>query len=423
MGYELSSDGSWAADLGGVHVEFGAGGLERLGAHATGLAALLANRHDPPTLRRALIITDPGLEEAGHVDRAVTSLEAAGLEVAVFDGAHENPTTDDVAAGVEAARRHRPDLLVGLGGGSPLDCTKGINFLLTNGGQMEDYWGVDKATKPMLPSIGIPTTAGTGSEAQRFALISRASDHKKMACGDRKARFRSVVLDPTLLSTVPREVAAVSGMDALSHAVESYVTKRRNPISQLFASGAWRLLEGAFERYLEDPTDAAAQADMALGSHLSGAAIETSMLGLAHSCANPLTAHFGVVHGAAVGLMLPHVVRFNAAAVGGETQIAQLYDELNAVAGLNGHRAGATTVSGAKPNPGADAAASAAGHLGERLEALRTSAGLPARLEQAGVARDRLPQLAREASEQWTAQFNPRTPTTEDLQALYEAAF
>ncbi|MCG8460950.1 MAG: iron-containing alcohol dehydrogenase [Holophagales bacterium] len=396
MSYATLPEGHWAADLGGVHVEFGAGGLDRLGRHVLSLV----RRGDAPPIRRPLVVTDPGLVAAGHADRAVAALESAGFGVAVFDGVRENPTTEHVEQGVEAARRHGADLLVGLGGGSAMDCAKGINFLFTNGGRMEDYRGVDRAEKPMLPSIGIPTTGGTGSEAQRFALVSRPDSHMKMACGDRKARFRTVVLDPDLLATVPRSVAAVSGMDALSHAVESYVTTRRNPISQLFAREAWCLLERAFETYLDHPDDAAARGDMLLGSHLSGAAIETSMLGVAHSCANPLTAHYGVVHGAAVGLMLPHVVRWNGA------EVFQLYGDLTAAAGLNGH--------GPREAPE---------HLGRRLEELRRAADLPSRLSEAGVERSQLALLASEAAEQWTARFNPRPAASSDLQALYEAAF
>ena len=161
---------------------------------------------------------------------------------------------------------------------------------------MEDYWGFGKATDPMLPSIGVPTTAGTGSEAQSYALISRAADHQKMACGDLKARFAAVILDGELVASLPRQVAAVAGIDALSHAVESWVTTRRNPVSKLFARAAFERLEGAFERFLSDGQDGQSRADMLLGAHWPGMAIEASMLGAAHACANPLTARYGLDH-------------------------------------------------------------------------------------------------------------------------------
>lgn len=378
---------SWQLDLGGIQVVFGEGRLDRLGELARELGG-----------RRILLVTDIGIVRAGHAERARSALETAGLEAAIFDGVEENPTTRVVERAVAAGRAAEIDLIVGLGGGSAMDCAKGTNFLLTQGGRMEDYWGVGKATRPMLPSIGIPTTAGTGSEAQSFALITQPETHQKMACGDKKARFRTVILDPALLASLPRSVAAVTSMDALSHALESYVTRRRNPVSQLFAREAWRLLEGNFERFLTDPGDRTARAAMLLGAHLAGAAIETSMLGAAHSCANPLTARFDVTHGIAVGLMLPHVVRFNGA------EVEPLYRELAETAGLavNGH-GGAEQVSA-------------------RVAALQHAAGLPERLGECGVAPEALAVLAEEASRQWTAQFNPRPVAAAELRALYEAA-
>ena len=166
-----------------------------------------------------LLVTDPGIVRAGHVERATRSLEDVGLAVAVFGGVAENPTTQHVDAGVHVAQRHRADFLVGLGGGSAMDCAKGLNFIVTNGGVMSDYWGVGKATHPMLPMIAVPTTAGTGSEAQSFALISDSATHQKMACGDVKAACRWAILDPDLTLTQPPQVAAASGIDAVAHAV------------------------------------------------------------------------------------------------------------------------------------------------------------------------------------------------------------
>src|SRR5207249_10078818 len=186
-----------------------------------------------------------------------------------------------------------------VGGGSAMDCAKGINFLLTNGGRMADYQGFGKAKKPMLPSIGIPTTAGTGSEAQSFALIADEQTHMKMACGDRKAAFHIAILDPEVTVSQPAKVTAITGVDALSHAVESYVTTRRNPLSQLFAREAWRLLQANFEKVLRRPDNLEARSAMQLGAYLAGSAIETSMLGAAHALANPLTAHYGMTHGIA----------------------------------------------------------------------------------------------------------------------------
>ena len=153
------------------------------------------------------------------------------------------------------ARQEQIDFLVGLGGGSSMDTAKGCNFLLTNGGRMEDYWGVGKATRPMLPLIAIPTTAGTGSECQSFALITHPQTHVKMACGDPKAAARVAILDPELTLTQPPAVAAATGMDALSHALETAVTRRRNPISQMLSREAFRLCARGLGRVFEHPED------------------------------------------------------------------------------------------------------------------------------------------------------------------------
>jgi alcohol dehydrogenase len=246
----------------------------------------------------------------------------------------------------------------------------------------------------MLPSIGVPTTAGTGSEAQSYALISQADTHKKMACGDPKARFRTVLLDPQLVATVPPRVAAVTAYDAVSHAVESFVTRRRNPLSQLYGREAWRLLSGAFEAFLADRNAPGPRRAMLLGAHLSGAAIEQSMLGAAHACANPLTARFDVVHGAAVALMLPAVVRFNAA----DPEVEALYQDLLLEAGEG-----------------------AGERLARRLEAMRAAAGLPATLAAAGVDPEAIPRLAEEAAQQWTAGFNPRDVGVAEMESLYRS--
>ena len=360
-----------------THVVFGENSLDQLGDLTKELGGA-----------RVLLVTDPGIIRSGIADRALDSLKTAGIDAFVFGGVAENPTSLHVADGARFAKDQGSiDLLIGLGGGSAMDCAKGINFILTNGGQMEDYWGVDKATKPMLPSIGIPTTAGTGSEAQSFALIAHEGTHQKMACGDKKARFRTVILDPVLTATTPKGVTAATGIDAISHAVESYVSTRRNPISQMFAKEAWQLLEQSFEVVASNPENIEARSQMLLGAHLAGAAIENSMLGAAHACANPLTARYDITHGVAVGLMLPSVIRFNSQVVG------TLYQDLY-------------------PSP-----------LNEQISKLRAVAGLPERLRDFEIQREDLPQLAEAASKEWTGKFNPRQVSEVELLELYEASY
>ena len=372
---------------------FGNGTLDRLGELA---------RETGGT--RVLLVTDRGIVAAGHAERARASLVGAGLEATVFADVRENPTTADVAACLAMAQATRADLLVGLGGGSSMDTAKGTNFLLTNGGRMQDYWGVGKATKPMLPLIAIPTTAGTGSECQSAALIADEATHQKMACLDPKAAARIALLDPELTVSQPPRVTAMTGVDALAHAVETAVTTKRNAVSAMYSRGAFRLIVPALPRVLTDPRDLDARGRMLLGAAFAGLAIESSMLGAAHSDANPLTAHFGVVHGAAVGLMLPHVIRVNAA---GSDAAAHAYAELASVTEI------------ASLRDGIDACVAA---LIRRIETLLNLAGIPRSLTEAGVDIAQIPQLAAEAARQWTVNFNPRPLTLDDFVALYMAA-
>ena len=371
---------------------FGCGAVGRLGELARELGGT-----------RALFVTDPGLVAAGHAGRAEALLAEAGLAVAIYDRVRENPTTLDVDRCVAVARAERVDLIVGFGGGSAMDTAKGCNFILTNGGRMQDYWGVGKATRPMLPLIAVPTTAGTGSECQSFALIADEDTHQKMACGDPKAAAAVALLDPELTTSQPRIVTACTGIDALGHALETAVTRGRNPLSRLFSTEAFRLINPNLERVLADPGDLAARAAMLLGAAYAGTAIELSMLGIAHSLANPLTARHALIHGQAVGLMLPHVIRFN----GGDIHIASLYTDLCAAAGL--------APAGLDPAQGPHL-------LAARVERLLAEAGLAGRLADFGVTPEAVPALAKEAVSQWTARFNPRTVGEADLDSLYLAA-
>lgn len=286
-----------------------------------------------------------------------------------------NPDSDAAERGRELGARSDVDSIIALGGGSSLDCAKAVNFLLTNGGTMSDYRGYAKARNPMLPMIGIPTTAGTGSEAQSYAVISDAKSKTKMACGDPKASFAITILDPALTRTVPDHVRATSGFDAIAHAVETLVTKRRNALSLTYAREAWKRLPGAFMK-----TDDRSLEDMQVGSYLAGLAIENSMLGAAHACANPLTRVYGIIHGVALAVLLPHVVRWN--------NCPEYHEFHPDLAGF--------------------------------LRQLASDAGLPSSLSELGVRKADLARLSEEASEQWTGRFNPRPLNAGEI---YECAW
>lgn len=367
-----------------TRIVFGDGSIQRLGELAGSAGA-----------RRVLVVSDPGVVDAGHFASGVGYLRTAGLEVASFHDFAENPTTEMVDRGVSVARDFQPDLLVGLGGGSSLDCCKGINFVYCCGGTMQDYRGVGKATTDLLPMIAVPTTAGTGSEAQSFALISDAGTHVKMACGDPRAACRIALLDPRLTLTQPERVTALTGVDALSHAIETYVTTRRNPISLTFARRAFALLASGFPRVLDAPDDLDARAETQLGATLAGMAIETSMLGAAHATANPLTARYDIAHGQAVGLMLQAVIRMNGTAHA--CWYAELMREVEPL----------VTVEQAPER------------LAEFVNSLLRRCGLATSLAELQVPDETIPTLSEEALQQWTGTFNPVPLDRDRTSALY----
>ncbi|MCC7475522.1 MAG: iron-containing alcohol dehydrogenase [Pirellulales bacterium] len=416
----------------------GAGKLAELGRLAATLGAT-----------RALVVSDPGIVAAGHAPRGVAALESAGIAVTLFDGVEENPTTDHVNAGLAMAKQVRPDLIVGLGGGSSMDCAKGINFLVSCGGRMRDYWGEGKATGPLLPMIAVPTTAGTGSETQSYALVADAKTHVKMACGDKRAAFRIAVLDPELTLTQPPRVTALTAVDALSHSLESFVTKRRNAISILFSREAWRYLAPNIERVLADPNDLESRSAMQIGACLAGLAIENSMLGAAHALANPLTSQFGLAHGEAIALMLPHVIRRNAHAVGAwYLELASTTPELFCDdtcceacdgacdcegGGERGEACGDECDGECDGSCGESCGTSyedawheyeieAAEEVAQFVGRVSRLAGLASTLTACGMSESDLPALAAAASQQWTGAFNPVAFSADDYHAIYQEA-
>ena len=382
-----SSPGTWRLPTGpSPVVRSGPGALGALGELARGLG-----------LRRTLVTSDPGIVSAGIAERAVASLREAGVAAAVFSDFGENPTESDIANAAVAARALEADSLAGVGGGSSLDTAKGAGFVLAGGGRMEDYRGYDRCPHPLPPLLGVPTTAGTGSEAQSYALISRDRDHQKLACGAPSAMFRAVILDPTLLPSAPREVIAATGFDSIAHAVETAVTSGRTDASVALSHRAFALLSRAFPLVTAGDPSATDWDDMQRGAFLAGAAIERSMLGAAHACANPLTRRFDVAHGRALAITLPRVVRWNASSA------RDAYRDLLRAAGIP---------------PGDDPAHT----LASRLDAWVAVAGLPQQLADASVHDGELPALAEEASAEWTGRFNPRPFDAAGALAVYRSA-
>jgi alcohol dehydrogenase len=372
-----------------TRVLFGAGDFARLGEVARELGAT-----------KCLLVADRGMVDRGYAQEATRTLKARRIEVFGFHEFDASPSMPVVVktidAGAAFAGPPSINLIVALGGGSSMDCAKAINFVVTNGGSIRDYWGFGKASKPMLPMIAVPTTAGTGSEAQSSAVIvdpESSSGHSsgsrssgRMICGDHKAAFRAAILDPKLTVSQPRALTAATGYDAISHAVETLVSTRQTALSECFSRSAWRLLNANFERVLKEPGDLAARGAMLIGAHFGGLAIENSNLGAAHACAVPLTTNYKIPHGVAIALLLPRVVEWNGSVA------ARQYDELGA-------------------------------GLLRRLRDLAIAADLPLSLRDVSIPQEALPRLAEEAGAQWVGRFNPRPFDVAAALEIYQCAY
>lgn len=361
--------------------------------------------HVPELCRgqRVFVVTDEGVTRAGHRDRLVGMLRDVGCDVHCYAEVLPNPDEHDVRACLavfqhtESERANGAfEWIVALGGGSAIDVAKGCAMLAAGGGRMADYVGRGRIEVATPKLIAIPTTAGTGSETQSFALIQNGDTGQKMACGGSAPSF--AVLDPTLSLTMPSHVTACTGLDTLTHAVEAAVSRRSTPWSGAIAGEALRLVDRSFERVLRHPEDLAARADMLHASAMAGVAIENGMLGAAHSMANPLTRHHGVEHGRATGQVLAAVVAFNAE----EPPVRHLYAELARSIALT-----------ERTTPDAEATAA----LVRRIEELVAAAGFGPRIT--GVPTAAADMLAAEAATQWTARFNPRDVGVADFVRLY----
>ena len=366
----------------------GPGTLEQLGGEARRLG------------ERALLVTDPGLVATGHVERAEEFLRAAGLEVVRWDETRSDPTTRDVERCAERAREFVPDLLIGLGGGSSIDVAKGANFLWKGGGVLGDYVGRGSGELDLAPLIAVPTTAGTGSEVQSFALVVEEDSHRKMACGHPAAAPCLAILDAELPLGLPPKVTACTGLDAIGHALEVCVSTRGNRVSRSLAFQSLTLSARAFTQVLREPEDLDARADMLRAASLAGRGIENAMLGAAHSMANPLSARFDLPHGQAVGTVLPLVVDFNRQ----EEGALKVYTEIAQISGL------------AEFGTSGDEATET---LIENLYDFLEEAELPRGLAALGVTEADCAELAQAAAREWTAQFNPRPIEAQQFEELF----
>ena len=347
---------------------------------------------------KALIVTDAPLVKLGFAERLTALLKQAGMDSAVFDDVKPNPTVANVNAGLAALQKLGADCVVSLGGGSPHDAAKGIALLATNGGKIEDYEGLDKSAKPQLPLIAVNTTAGTASEMTRFTIITDESRHVKMAIVDKHVTPILSVNDPVLMEDMPASLTAATGMDALTHAVEAYVSTAHNPITAACALQAIALIAQYLPTAVQSPRDKTAREQMAYAQFLAGMAFNNASLGYVHAMAHQLGGFYDLPHGVCNALLLPHVEQFNMRAAADRLGVVG-----RTLAGHNADLAGLGPI--------------------EAIQKLARTVGIPATLRELGVKESDFETLATNAMKDVCGLTNPVQPTLEEVVGIYRAAY
>jgi alcohol dehydrogenase len=352
--------------------------------------------------RKALIVTDVGLAKAGVAKMIAEKLAMQDIDSVIFDGAKPNPNTANVELGLGLLKESRCDFVVSLGGGSPHDCAKGIALCATNGGQIRDYEGVDQSSKPQLPLIAINTTAGTASEMTRFCIITDESRHVKMAIVDRNVTPLLSVNDPALMVAMPQGLTAATGMDALTHAIEAYVSTAANPITDACALKAITLISNNLRLAVRNGEDMAARENMAYAQFLAGMAFNNASLGYVHAMAHQLGGFYDLPHGVCNAVLLPHVQSFNA-----QVCAPRLTDVAHAMG---------ADIRGLSPEEGAQAAIAA-------IRRLSSDVDIPAGLRELGARLNDVPMLATNALKDACGFTNPRPADQRQIEEIFRSAF
>ena len=353
------------------------------------------------SFRKALIVTDAVLSKLGVAARIQAALAAQQIDAVVFDGTQPNPTVGNVRTGLAQLRAEECDFVVSLGGGSPHDCAKGIALCAANGGEIADYEGVDRSAKPQLPLVSINTTAGTASEMTRFCIITDETRHIKMAIVDRNVTPIMSVNDPELMLAKPKGLTAATGMDALTHAVEAYVSTAATPITDACALKAVELIATNLRTAVAHGDNLAAREQMAYAQFLAGMAFNNASLGYVHAMAHQLGGFYDLPHGVCNALLLPHVEAFNVA-----TSAERLRDVARAM-GVN--------VQGMEAEAGAQACLAA-------IRQMALDIGIPKCLADLGVKEADIPLLAANALKDACGLTNPRTATQADIEGIFRGA-
>ena len=351
--------------------------------------------------KKALIVTDKILNEIGLVGSVTEKLGADGITAVIFDGTQPNPTCGNVEAGLKLLQENDCDFVISLGGGSPHDCAKGIALVAANGGNIRDYEGVDQSEKPQFPLVAINTTAGTASEITRFCIITDEERHVKMAIVDKNTTPLMSVNDPALMTGMPKSLTAATGMDALTHAVEAYVSTIATPVTDCCAIKAIELIAEHLENAVNNGDDMEAREQMAYAQLLGGMAFNNASLGYVHAMAHQLGGFYDLPHGVCNAILLPHVQAYNA-------QVAP--ERLAHVAVALGE-----DIEGLSTEAAAEKAVAA-------IKALSTRVGIPAGLEELGVKKEDFPILTENALKDACGLTNPKQATAEDITAIFAAA-
>ncbi|GIU33877.1 L-threonine dehydrogenase [Shewanella schlegeliana] len=351
--------------------------------------------------KNALIVTDKPLVDIGLVAQVTDKLASNDINSVIFDGVQPNPTVGNVEAGLEILTANHCDFVISLGGGSPHDCAKGIALVATNGGSIKDYEGLDVSTKPQLPLVAINTTAGTASEMTRFCIITDEERHIKMAIVDKNTTPILSVNDPELMLLKPAGLTAATGMDALTHAIEAYVSIAANPITDACAIKAIELIQGNLIEAVENGQSIEARDQMAYAQFLAGMAFNNASLGYVHAMAHQLGGFYDLPHGVCNALLLPHVQAYNAKVVPG-----RLKDVAKAMG---------VDVSAMTDEQGAEAAITA-------IKALSVAVNIPENLTKLGVKAEDIPTLADNALKDACGFTNPKQATHDEICKIFTNA-
>ncbi len=352
-------------------------------------------------LKHGLIVTDSFLSKNGVVKKIADMLDQQGIKTNVFDGTHPNPTVTNVNDGLKILKENNCDFVISLGGGSPHDCAKGIALLATNGGEIKNYEGIDKSNKPQLPLIAINTTAGTASEITRFCIITDETRHVKMAIITPHVTPILSVNDPALMAGMPPGLTAATGMDALTHAVEAYVSTAATPITDACALKAVTLIEENLRNAVKNGQDMQARENMAYAELLAGMAFNNASLGYVHAMAHQLGGFYGLPHGVCNAVLLPHVQEYNLPKC-----TARLKDIAKA---MN------IDVSSMNDEEGAKACIAA-------IRSLSKDINIPANLTELKVQEKDIPTLTANALKDACALTNPRQGNAEEVAAIFKSA-